>query len=44
MGVHKMTGRVENINTDILRQCREQMGLDQPAVKVATTKVSPFFI
>ncbi len=23
-----MTGRVENINTDILRQCREQMGFD----------------
>ncbi len=35
-----MAGRVENINKDILRQCREQIGLSLPVVAKKVTKIA----
>ena len=35
-----MAGRVENINKDILRQCREQIGLSLPAVAKKVAKIA----
>jgi Zn-dependent peptidase ImmA (M78 family) len=35
-----MAGRVENINKDILRQCREQIGLSLPVVAKKVAKIA----
>jgi len=35
-----MAGRVENINKDVLRQCREQIGLSLPAVAKKVVKIA----
>ena len=35
-----MAGRVENINKDILRQCREQIGLSLPDVAKKVAKIT----
>jgi transcriptional regulator with XRE-family HTH domain len=35
-----MAGRVENINNDILRQCREQIGLSLPVVAKKVAKIA----
>jgi Zn-dependent peptidase ImmA (M78 family) len=35
-----MAGRVENINKDILRQCREQIGLSLPDVATKVAKIA----